>query len=134
MVFFNSGSTMFVEKPMKKIKALQKVIVKLNKSIEGIANSEKYCLDQAATELELARKFGGRYESIHLERKEKAEKEAKYHATLRLILQEELSYVERLKQKHIEHIDEALQDRDFTTAQKTRQFCFFFNFTCFCSL
>ncbi|XP_020881473.1 uncharacterized protein LOC110228400 [Arabidopsis lyrata subsp. lyrata] len=132
MVFFNSGSTsMFVEKPMKKIKALQKVIVKLNRSIEGIAHSEKYCLDQAATELELARKFGGRYESIHLERMEKAEKEAKYHATLRLILQKELSYVERLKQKHI---DEALQDRDFTTAQKTRQFCFFFNFTCFCSL
>ncbi|ANM63882.1 hypothetical protein AT3G59435 [Arabidopsis thaliana] len=130
MGFFNSGSTMFVDKSIKKIKALQKDIVKLNNSIEGVATSEEYWLDQAATSLAVSRKYGGIYEPLHLERKEKAEKEAKYHATLRLYLQKELGFVERLQQKHI---DKALQHRDFTTAQKTRQFCFFFNFTCFSS-
>ncbi|CAA0387433.1 unnamed protein product [Arabidopsis thaliana] len=62
MGFFNSGSTMFVDKSIKKIKALQKDIVKLNNSIEGVATSEEYWLDQAATSLAVSRKYGGIYE------------------------------------------------------------------------
>ncbi|XP_010427715.1 PREDICTED: uncharacterized protein LOC104712498 [Camelina sativa] len=112
------------KKMLKKIKFCQKRIDGLNNGLASVAHYEQYYLEEAATELENARKYEDYldFKSTHLEWKKIAEESAKIFTDMRPPALKRLLSLESLKKREIE----ALQHRRDVTTQKTRHCCLFF--------